>query len=68
MASLDWQGATGVLIARGAWDAHGAGPLARQLATALPEARPWRLDTEGITRMDTAGALLLLHVIEWLEG
>jgi len=68
MASLDWQGAAGVLTARGAWDAHGAGPLARRLATAFPEARPWRLDTEGVTRMDTAGALLLLHLIERLEG
>ncbi|MEF3193131.1 MAG: MlaE family lipid ABC transporter permease subunit [Halothiobacillaceae bacterium] len=68
MASLDWQGTAGVLTARGAWDAHGLGPLARRLATVFPEAGPWRLDTEGVTRMDTAGALLLLHLIERLEG
>lgn len=68
MASLDWQVEDGVLIARGAWDAHGLGPLARRLATVFPEAGPWRLDTGGVTRMDTAGALLLLHLIERLEG
>ncbi len=67
-AALDWQDETGVLAARGAWDAHGCGPLARRLGQAHPPARPWRLDTTGITHMDTAGALLLLHLIERLEG
>jgi phospholipid/cholesterol/gamma-HCH transport system permease protein len=68
MASLDWQSATGVLTARGAWDAHGVAPLAHRLATVFPEARPWRLDTEGVTHMDTVGALLMLHLIERIEG
>ncbi|MGK0673980.1 MAG: MlaE family lipid ABC transporter permease subunit [Halothiobacillaceae bacterium] len=67
MASLDWEDAVGVLRARGVWDAHGAGALARRLTTTFPEARPWRLDTASISRMDTAGALLLLHIIERLE-
>ncbi|HET19879.1 MAG TPA: STAS domain-containing protein, partial [Chromatiales bacterium] len=68
MASLAWQGEEGVLVAQGAWDAHGCGGLARRLATTFPAPQAWRLDTRGVDRMDTAGALLLLHLIDRLEG
>lgn len=67
-ASLDWQGEKGMLVARGAWDAHGCGVLARSMARAFPAPRAWRLDTQGVVYMDTAGALLLLHLIERMEG
>lgn len=66
-ATLDWQGTPGVLTARGCWDAHGIAPLVRRLAADFPQTRAWQLDATGIVRMDTAGALLLLHVIERLE-
>ncbi|TQV63026.1 MAG: MlaE family lipid ABC transporter permease subunit [Halothiobacillaceae bacterium] len=67
-ARLDWRGEPGLLTAQGSWDAHGCGPLARRLAADFPSSGHWRLDTTAIGRMDTAGAFLLLHLIERLRA
>lgn len=67
-ARLEWRDWEGVLRARGRWDAHGCAPLSRQLARSAPPARTWRLDTSEVREMDTAGALLLLHLVDRLHA
>lgn len=66
-ATLDWLPAEGLLRARGMWDARGLGALSRTLAVTVPPVQAWRLETQGITRLDTAGALFLWHLIERIE-
>ncbi len=67
-AALDWQGTPGILRASGRWDARGCGPLAERLATASLPVGDWRLDTASIEHIDTAGAMLLLHLIERFQA
>lgn len=63
-ARLEWRDGEGVLLLHGRWDAHGCSNAARTLIKTAPHPRAWRLDSQGISQMDTAGALLLLQLIQ----
>jgi phospholipid/cholesterol/gamma-HCH transport system permease protein len=69
-AGLTWSSKDAVISASGDWDARGcgelAGSLSQQLAKHDPK-QPWRMDAQGILRMDTAGALLMLQLREHIR-
>ncbi|UEM19557.1 ABC transporter permease [Skermanella mucosa] len=65
----DGEGAGGVLAATGPWVIATAGGLARDIAAVRP--RPGArlgLDLSGLAAVDTVGALLLLRLVDRLEG
>lgn len=70
-ARLSWQAESGTLQASGHWDARGCGELAGALTktlAAIPASQEgMRLDSQQITHMDTAGALLILQVRDALQ-
>ena len=70
-AQLAWQAESGVLQAMGDWDARGGGELAERLEkwlAPIPAGQRVRLDSQRISRMDTAGALLLLQIRDLLQA
>jgi phospholipid/cholesterol/gamma-HCH transport system permease protein len=70
-ALLTWQAETGVLLASGDWDARGGGDLAERLDKLLsivPKKSHVQLNTQQVSHMDTAGALLVLQVRDLLQA
>jgi phospholipid/cholesterol/gamma-HCH transport system permease protein len=70
-AQLVWQAESGVLQAMGDWDARGGGDVAAHLDKLLnivPKNSHVQLDTRQVSHMDTAGALLLLHIRDLLQA
>ncbi|MEW5838685.1 MAG: MlaE family lipid ABC transporter permease subunit [Pseudomonadota bacterium] len=68
-AELQWQAEAGVLRASGDWDARGIGDLAEalpKLLAKIADGQSVRFESVQLAHMDTAGALVLLHMQERL--
>ncbi len=70
-ARLSGPNSDGVLSLMGDWDARGCGELASDLPQRLakmPNGQALRINSQQIAHMDTAGALLILHMQDVLQA